>query len=103
MAKIWFVKEGKQPTIGDAMAQKPLKWCIEKLGLQKSHWKEPLSGTIEIPSNRPDLDAIRPPVAVVIEVNDSDTRRSPEWGTGYYLIHGMRPDGAKKILADYPN
>lgn len=83
MAKIWFVREGRQPTLGDPI-EKSLKWCIEKLGLQKSDWKS--SKPPENESTKPHLDSYRPFTAVDVEVSDDDVVSMLGWKTGFYRL-----------------
>ncbi len=78
MAKIWPWRKGSCPTPPNPIAEKPLKWCIEKLGIEKSQWhSEPIIET----SKRPDLDAVRPFEKVVVETEDASL---PGWKAGYY-------------------
>lgn len=103
MAKIWFVKEGDQPTLGGPVAEKSLQWCIENLGLQRSHWKRPPDHGIKIKSDRPDLDAFREPSIVVVEAQDNDVLNSPGWKAGYYVVISLSVQEAKKRLEKTSN
>jgi len=41
MAKIWFVKEGEEPTLGGFETEKTLRWCADNLGLVPQDWEAP--------------------------------------------------------------
>ncbi len=38
MAKVWFVREGPDPTSGEPEYTLPLKQCIDQLGLDRNQW-----------------------------------------------------------------
>jgi len=42
MAKIWFVKDGEEPTLGTFETEKTLRWCTDNLGLVAQDWEAPL-------------------------------------------------------------
>ena len=43
MAKIWFVKEGEEPTLGGFETEKTLRWCADNLELVPQDWEAPLN------------------------------------------------------------
>ncbi len=72
MAKIWFVKQGAKPTLGEAPYQRSLEWCVDNLSLLPSHWIAPLESPQPFGEST-SLDAYRSPRFVVVEVEDQDT------------------------------
>ena len=44
MVKIWFVREGSNPTRGEPQYDLPLEQCIEQLGLAKNQPRSGLDG-----------------------------------------------------------
>ena len=45
MVKVWFVREGSDPTQGEPQYDLPLEQCSEQLGLEKKHWLHGLDRT----------------------------------------------------------
>lgn len=97
MAKIWFGYEGDKALRGGPIAVRPLRWCVEELGLSKQDWKCILSVPSAPPTDNLDLQEPCEPIAVIIEVDAFDLVGFKGWQTGYY-IPPLPPEGAKKRL-----
>lgn len=98
MAKIWYVKEGSQPTHGGPDAELSLDQCIKLLaGFQiKYLGKAPPP----FKSGRDNLTAYLEPQNVVIEVdsNEAAQNKSPFDKEGFYLVVDLTPNKARNIL-----
>ena len=94
MAKVWFVREGADPTTGTPAYDISLQQCIDQLGLTKNDWLHDLSltphfrasGTMAAPEYR----------HVVCQVDDPE---ASEWGwrTGYYLLEISPKEVAERL------
>jgi hypothetical protein len=82
MAKIWFLKAGEVHE-GKFVADKPLDFCFEILGLRMWKWHSPLE------RNKPLIIGSKEDtnIYVVVEVTSKDlTPKQLEWETGYYVL-----------------
>jgi len=92
MAKVWFVYEGPDPTVGSAAYELPAREAIDKLLVSRD----------SILPQRPKFDPINQlgPIAgykhVVLQIEASDTA-STGWATGYYLVP-RSPDEVLDVL-----
>src|ERR1044072_4937870 len=98
MAKIWQAEEG-QPVTGAPVAEMPLDWCVEKLGLRRLSRLASPSETVVIGGGRQGLFG-GPRRFVVVGLEDEETRaHSAEgWQSGYYLVL-ISVDGLKDKLS----
>jgi hypothetical protein len=94
MAKVWFVFEGPEPTVGAAAYALPGKEAIEKLGVSRN------SILPQRPKFNPTspLSRIADYKRVVLEIEVTDAV-STGWAVGYYLVPGG-PDDVIEILGD---
>jgi len=88
MAKIWLLQEGV-PLQGNPLAEKPLSWCVDELGLRRGYRLATPRETLII--GRPltsDLSPFGNRRYVVIELEDPETAAyaGDYWKTGYYLV-----------------
>jgi hypothetical protein len=99
MAKIWQTEEG-QPLGGAPVAEKPLDWCIEKLGLRRVSRLANPSETVVIGANRRRLFG-GPRRFVVVGIDEEETKSHSKegWRSGYYLVL-ISVDGLKNKLSD---
>jgi hypothetical protein len=114
MAKVWFMREGSDPTTGaPAYDELPLERCIEQLGLAKSGWlhgldqtphfQAPLakSGWLHGLDQTPHFQAPRP-VAVpeyrhaVCQVDEPEASEYG-WRAGYYLLEISPKEVANRL------
>ena len=92
MAKVWFVYEGPDPTVGSAAYELPAREAMDKLLVSRD----------SILPQRPKFDPICQlgPIAgykhVVFQIEASDTA-STGWATGYYLVP-RSPDEVVDVL-----
>jgi hypothetical protein len=95
MAKICFMREGLTGRV-DPIAEKPLRWCIEKLGLQRRDWWSDLETkfTIDKWLERSPYSRLR---WVVIRLEE--TEANEEWKSGYYFSPMIRVEDVKKLLS----
>ena len=92
MAKVWFVCEGPDPTIGNAAYELPAREAIEKLAVARD----------SILPQRPKFNPTNPlgRIAgykhVALEIDESDVA-STGWAPGYYRVSGG-PDEVIEVL-----
>ena len=98
MAKIWFVKEGEEPTLGGYETEKTLRWCTENLGLVALNWEAPLNRPPHFGESTP-LDDCNLPMYVIVEVGNQDRADATDrdWQAGYYLS-GVSVEEAREAL-----
>src|SRR5215467_16297986 len=86
MAKIWQTEEG-QPLGGTPVAEKPLDWCVEQLGLRRVARLANPSEPVVIGTNRRGLYG-GPRRFVVVGLDEDETRAHSNegWRSGYYLV-----------------
>jgi hypothetical protein len=95
MAKICFMKEGLTGR-ADPVSEKPITWCIEKLGLQTEDWWADLETKFTI-DKWLELSPYSRLRWVVIQLDE--TEASGDWKTGYYFSPMMKVDQVKKLIA----
>jgi hypothetical protein len=81
MAKICFMRE-ELTGRANPVAEKPLAWCIEELGLQTADWWADLETKFTI-DKWLELSGYSRPRWVVIQVDV--TEAGGNWKTGYYF------------------
>ncbi len=86
MAKIWFVKEGEEPTLGGFETENTLRWCADNLELVPQDWEAPLNRPLHFGESTP-LDDWNPLMYVIVEVGNQDRANATDkdWKAGYYL------------------
>jgi hypothetical protein len=94
MAKICFMREGLTGRV-DPAAEKPLSWCIEKLGLQTRDWWGDLETKFTI-DKWLELAGYSRPRWVVIQLDE--TEASGNWKSGYYFSPLMKIEQVKKLI-----
>jgi hypothetical protein len=94
MAKICFMKEGLTGRV-DPVAEKPLTWCIEKLGLQTEDWWADLETKFTI-DKWIELSPYSKLRWVIIQLDE--TEASGNWKSGYYFSPLMKVEQVKKLL-----
>ncbi len=73
MAKVWFVRDGYDPTTGaPAYDDLPLEQCIERLGLEKKDWLHGLDQTPHFQAPRVAVPEYRHVVCEIDEQEASD-------------------------------
>ena len=83
MAKVWFCRDGDDPTDGGPRAVLPLDDCAKTLGLTGADY---ICDLAEIPNfGKPGdpLATMRGYQRVVVEVSDAEAA-PPTWRAGYY-------------------
>jgi hypothetical protein len=82
MAKIWFVRDGSDPTTGDHWAEMPIDEAARLFALKPSHFLSPLSSTPRFGNATRDfwLAGYR---HLVVEIDDSEPARG-KWKSGFY-------------------
>ncbi len=94
MAKVWFVREGPDPTTGaPAYDDLPLQRCIAQLGLEKKGWLHGLDQTPHFHPPRVALPEYRHVVCQVDEPEASDE----VWRAGFYLLEISPRQVAKRL------
>ncbi len=94
MAKVWFVREGADPTTGTPAYDISLQQCIDKLGLTKNDW---LHGLDRTPRFQAPRSVAVPEYRHV--VCQGDDQEASEWGwrAGYYLLEISPKEVAKRL------
>jgi hypothetical protein len=95
MAKICFMREGLTGRV-DPVAEKPLAWCIETLGLQTADWWADLETKFTI-DKWLELAGYSRPRWVVIRLEEIEA--SGEWKSGYYFSPLIKIEDVKKLLS----
>jgi len=88
MAKIWLLQEGV-PLQGRPLAEKPLPWCVEHLGLRRGYRLATPRETVVIGRTAgADLGPFGQRRYVVIELEDPEIAAYARdyWNSGYYLV-----------------
>ena len=91
MAKIWYVREGGDPTAGDDL---PLEQCIELLGLAKNLPRSDLNRPPRFVGVRSDLP--RDPRYVFCEVSGQEAS-AYGWRPGFYRLEISPKEVAKRL------
>lgn len=98
MAKIWQAEEGK-PLAGAPVAEKPLDWCVEELGLRRLSRLAPPSETLVIGGDRHgQFGDQRRFVVVGLDDEETHAHSNEGWRSGYYLVL-ISVDGLKNKLS----
>ncbi len=93
MAKVWFVREGPDPTIGTPAYDISLQQCIDQLGLMKNDWLHGLDQTPHFQAPRVALPEYR---HVVCEIDEPEASEW-SWMAGYYLLELGPKEVAKRL------
>lgn len=83
MVKVWFVREGPEPTRGGAVYELPLETCIETLGLTADDFLSGPDCTPRFGDESSRLGGIADYRHVVCEIDDTEAAVSG-WNPGYY-------------------
>jgi hypothetical protein len=95
MAKICFMREGLTGR-ADPAAEKPLSWCIEKLGLQTRDWWGDLETKFTI-DKWLELSPYSRLRWVLVQLDESEA--SDTWLTGYYFSPLIKVEDVKRLLS----
>jgi hypothetical protein len=93
--KICFMREGLTGRV-NPVAEKPLAWCIEKVGLQTKDWWGHLETQFTI-DKWLELSGYSRPRWVLLRLEEIEA--SGEWKSGYYFSPMMKVDQVKKLIA----
>lgn len=94
MAKVWFAREGSDPTLGaPAYDDLSLEQCIDQLGLEKKHW---LHGLDRTPTFGRRSNLPREPRHAVCQVDELEASEW-HWMAGYYLLEISPKEVAKRL------
>ncbi len=85
MTKVWFVREGPEPTRGEPKYTLPLEQCIDQLGLAKSHWLHGLDQGPRFGDQTPRPLGMAQYRHVVCQVDEAEASEYG-WMAGYYLL-----------------
>jgi hypothetical protein len=95
MAKICFMREGLTGR-ANPVAEKPLAWCIEELGLQTADWWSDLETQFTI-DKWIELSPYSRLRWVVIQPDE--TEASDNWKSGYYFSPLIKVEDVKKLVS----
>ncbi|HEY2990473.1 MAG TPA: hypothetical protein VGL11_22345 [Candidatus Binatia bacterium] len=88
MAKIWLIQEGI-PLKGPPMAERPLHWCVDELGLRRGYRLATPRETLIIGrTSASDRSPFSNRQYVVVELEEEETtaHSSEGWRSAYYLV-----------------
>ena len=85
MVKVWFAREGPEPTRGGPAYELPVESCIETLGLIERQWLSGLDQTPRFGNQTPRLGGIADYRHVVCEIEQTGSGASG-WKAGYYRV-----------------
>ena len=83
MAKVWFCRDGDNPTDGGPRAVLPFDHCANTLGLTGADYIGDLAEVPKFGKRGDPLAMIRGYQHVVIEVSEAEAA-PPRWRSGYY-------------------
>ncbi len=98
--KVWFVRDGPDPTWDAPAYELPLKSCIEILGLTRRHWKSDLDPMPTFGDQTSRLSLFTEPRHVVCEIDEAQASVSG-LKAGFYMTD-LTPDEAIERLGQ-PN
>jgi len=81
--KVWFVREGPDPTSGSTAYELPLKSCVEVLGLERRHWIFGADDTPRFGDQSTHLAGIADYRHIVCEINEEEAKAAG-WEAGFY-------------------
>lgn len=96
MVKVWFVREGPEPTRGGPAYELPLETCIKTLDLSAGDFLSAPERTPRFGNQSSWLGGIADYRHVVCEIEDAEAHAS-EWKPGYYRA-GLSPAQAIERL-----
>lgn len=76
MATIWFVEEGL-PLKGNPVAEQPIQWCVDELGLHRDLCLPTASETLMIERTANHPGAFGNPRRIFVELKDREATRLP--------------------------
>ena len=86
MATVWFAKEG-EIQVGFPIAEKPVAWCVENLGLRPESWIASLKQYNLTIGQKTKLGEFKEPRFVVVELEEEDLHGADKaWKLGFYLL-----------------
>jgi hypothetical protein len=94
MAKIYFMREGLTGRVHPE-AEKPLSWCIEKLGLQMRDWWADLETKFTV-DKWLELSPYSRVRWVLIQLDE--TEANGNWKLGYYFSPLIKVEDVKKLI-----
>ncbi len=94
MTKVWFVREGSDPTQGEPQYDLPFEQCIEQLGLTKHDWLHGLDRTPHFQAPR--RVAVPEHRHVVCQVDDPEASEW-RWMAGYYVLELGPKEVARRL------
>ncbi len=83
MTKVWFVRDGPEPTRGEPDYTLPLKQCIDQLGLTTNDWLHGLDQKTHFHARR--IVAAPEHRHVVCEIDEQEASEEV-WRAGFYLL-----------------
>jgi len=94
MVKVWFVREGSDPTQGEPQYDLPLEQCIEQVGLTKNDWLHGLDQKTHFHARR--IVAEPEYRHVVCEIDEPEASEEV-WRAGFYLLEISPRQVAKRL------
>ena len=94
--KIWFVREGPEPTRGGPAYELPLKSCIETFGLSQHQWISGPDQTPRFGDQTSRLSGISEYRHVVCEIDEAEATASG-WKAGFYRADLTPAEAVKRL------
>ena len=85
MTKVWFVKDGPDPTLDGPAYTLPLDSCVNQLGLTKGQWLSDLDKTPRFGDQTSQVAGVADYRHVVCEVSESEAT-GYGWKAGFYRL-----------------
>ena len=96
MAKVWFVREGSDPTQGGPKYTLPLKQCVGQPGLAQIQWLHGLGRTPRFGDQTPRPLGMAEYRHVVCQVDHQEASEQG-WEAGYYRLVISPKEVAKRL------
>jgi hypothetical protein len=100
MAEVWFAREGKDATTGEAAYQRPLRELERLLGLRPRHFHCPLDDSPTFKEETPGL-AEAGYKHVVVKLGEEEAKDA-SWLPGFYELP-LNPTETMKLLGPRDN
>ncbi len=96
MTKVWFVRDGPEPTRGEPKYTLPLDRCTDQLGLTKKDWLHALDQTPRFGDQAPRPLGMAEYRHVVCQI-DAPEASEYGWRPGYYVLEISPKEVAERL------
>jgi hypothetical protein len=96
MTKVWFVRDGPEPTRGEPKYTLPLDQCTDQLGLTKKDWLHALDQTPRFGDQAPRPLGMAEYRHVICQI-DAPEASEYGWRPGYYVLEISPKEVAERL------